>query len=257
MGAFTQDLTVEPRLAVAVNVMDGLAIRGSIGRYGRIAAGEDRSAQFGNPSLPRARATQALMTVAIQPMEELQLEITGFASLQSSLAMRSTAEPAQLAGALAPTGEGRVFGGQAMLRAQLPHGVFGWVSYTLSRAQRRAAPVQGAIARADRQARDRAPRCTRDEHGRKRLRRISFGTHPPRGVTGQPCSASLGGGEGKKHKAPTGCRGETRGSTTVRSAVRWLGFSLQKRCRLVPWGGDPSGRGGCPSSSADRRLLPC
>ena len=27
-----------------------------------------------------------------------------------------------------------------MLRAQLPHGVFGWVSYTLSRAERRAAP---------------------------------------------------------------------------------------------------------------------
>lgn len=139
-GAFTQDLTVEPRLAVAVTLMDGLAIRGSIGRYGRIAAGEDRSAQFGNPALPRARATQALMSVAIQPIEALELELTGFVSLSSALAMRSTQEPAQIAGALTATGDGRVFGGQAMLRAQLPHGVFGWVSYTLSRAERRAAP---------------------------------------------------------------------------------------------------------------------
>jgi hypothetical protein len=75
-------------------------------------------------------------------MEQLELEIDGFYTLSDQLAMRSTELSPAVARALEAVGEGRVYGVQALLRASFDPGVFGWVAYTFTRAERKNAPDQ-------------------------------------------------------------------------------------------------------------------
>jgi hypothetical protein len=68
------------------------------------------------------------------------VEATGFYTTSTGLAARSPSPAPPLAAALQQTGLGRSYGAQILLRKELGHGVFGWVGYTLSRAERQDYP---------------------------------------------------------------------------------------------------------------------
>lgn len=139
-GAFVQGFAVEPRLAVTLETTKWLSLRGSVGRYYRLPESEDLSAAFGNPTLPVARALQTVGGFAARIIEQLELEVDGFYTRSDQLAMRSLDPTPAIARALDPVGEGRVYGVQALLRASVDPGVFGWGAYTFSHAERKNGP---------------------------------------------------------------------------------------------------------------------
>ena len=136
IGLFAQDVAVQPRLAVRLDVAPRVRLTAAAGRYRQPPQAGDLSAVFGNPELPTASATHLVAGAAVKWTSVLSTEVTGFVTDSSDLAVRSPSAAPRLAQVLEPIGTGRVVGVQALVRRELASNVFGWVSYTLSRAER-------------------------------------------------------------------------------------------------------------------------
>lgn len=141
-GAGTQrfDLAIEPRLSVLLRATDWLGFKAAVGRYHQPPAAEDLSAVFGTPTLGPARSNHYLFGATFTLMDKLDLELNGFYTYSDKLVWRSVAEQPFLAQALTQDAVGRSYGGQALLRFQKIGPFFGWLSYTLSRSERKDAP---------------------------------------------------------------------------------------------------------------------
>ncbi|MBC8070582.1 MAG: TonB-dependent receptor, partial [Deltaproteobacteria bacterium] len=143
VGAFRQDFAAEPRLAVTLAPIDRITVRGAVGLYRQSPSPEDLSASFGNPTLPTSRALHTVAGLDVKIVKTLSLGVTGFYTRSRNLAMSSAAESPLPARALEPTGDGRAYGMQVLLRQELWKGLFGWVAYTLMRAERRDREASG------------------------------------------------------------------------------------------------------------------
>jgi TonB family protein len=142
IGLSQQDFRAEPRLALRWDPYEVLGFRAAAGLYHQPAAAEDRSATFGNPTLPVAQAWHVLAGATVRPVPSLSIEATGFASFSEGLAMRSQASSPLRAQALVPDGWGRAYGMQALVRLEPTAGFSGWIAYTLMRSERQDAPGQ-------------------------------------------------------------------------------------------------------------------
>ncbi len=138
IGAFRQDFRCEPRLAVRYRPHPRVTLRAAFGAIGQPPAPEDLSAVFSTPALASPRATQWAVGGAVAITETLSLEATGFFTESSQLAVRSALAAPLRAQALVADGEGRAYGVQVLLRQALFRNFFGWLSYSLSRSERRA-----------------------------------------------------------------------------------------------------------------------
>jgi TonB family protein len=136
VGIVREENTVQPRLTMRWAATSRLAVTGSWGRYVQAPQAEDLSAVFGNPTLPLQRATHAVLGFAVKLTEKLGADLTLFHTSSSGLAARSPLETPVLAEALVPLGEGRTIGGQIVVRRELSDRLFGWVSYSLLKAER-------------------------------------------------------------------------------------------------------------------------
>jgi TonB family protein len=142
-GLFAQDFRAEPRIAVRATPTEWLDLRGAFGVYHQQPAAEDLSSAFGNPTLPATESLHAVLGANVRPIEGLSIEVTGFFTSSSGLAMRSAAAAPLPAQVLVASGSGRSYGVQALIRRELADGLFGWVAYTLSRAERQNHPGDG------------------------------------------------------------------------------------------------------------------
>jgi TonB family protein len=140
IGAFTNEISISPRLALTAEM--GPRVRGRLayGYYEQPPAPEDMSAVFGNPLLGLSRAHHALAGAKISLLETLSVEVTGFFTSSTGLAARNPSTAPLLAEALLPIGEGRAFGAQFLLRKELARGFFGWIAYGIVRSERRDRP---------------------------------------------------------------------------------------------------------------------
>ncbi|MCE9578329.1 MAG: TonB family protein [Deltaproteobacteria bacterium] len=136
IGLFTEEATAQPRLAIRADATARLTLTAAFGRYRQAPQVEDLSAVFGSPSLPTSRATHAVLGAAYRWTAALSSEVTGFVTRSRELAVRSPLATPLLAQALVADGTGRAMGVQALVRLAPTAGVFGWISYTLSRADR-------------------------------------------------------------------------------------------------------------------------
>jgi TonB family protein len=134
-GLSEQNVALEPRIAGRWEINERFGLRAAFGQYHQNPAPEDLSAIFGNPALPTSTAQHTLAGVTVHLTKTLLTELTGFYNQSQQLAVRSTAPTPAVAEALLPAGSGRAYGGQILLRQELWHGFFGWVSYTLSRSE--------------------------------------------------------------------------------------------------------------------------
>ncbi|GMV42380.1 MAG: hypothetical protein AMXMBFR64_40960 [Myxococcales bacterium] len=137
LGRFDEGFVAEPRLAVRWDALPELSVNTAVGLFSQAPLPGDLSAVFGNPALPAATAFHALLGFTLRPIELLSVELTGFYTESGGLAVRSELEFPPQAEALVPEGEGRAYGGQLLVRLDPVEGVFGWVSYSLIRAERR------------------------------------------------------------------------------------------------------------------------
>lgn len=137
-GLYQWEPHLEPRLAVRAEPDPRIGVTAAAGGYAQPPSPVDLSATFGNPQLPLSRGRHLLLGFAVRPAPPVSVEVTGFRTTTRELAVRNPAEQPAAAEALVGAGSGRTTGAQVMARLDPTKGVYGWVSYTLSWAQRRA-----------------------------------------------------------------------------------------------------------------------
>jgi TonB family protein len=138
IGLLENDFRIEPRLTIRYSPHPVVSLKAATGLYHQPPVPDDLSAVFGNPALSSAEVVHALGGIALRPHKVLTIEATGFYTQSDRLAVRSPAASPLLAQALVATGQGRSYGGQLLVRLDPLKGIYGWISYTAMRSERRS-----------------------------------------------------------------------------------------------------------------------
>jgi TonB family protein len=130
---------LEPRLAVRYQALPWLAPKASVGLYHQAPDDFAFSRTFGDPRIRPARAIHWVAGADLQPTRTLTVEAVGFYKDLGGLIVHgeNPGDPV-----LVNAGEGRVYGLDLLVRQQLHRNFFGWIAYTVSRAERRVHPDQ-------------------------------------------------------------------------------------------------------------------
>lgn len=139
IGSSQLDFALEPRGVAAWAISPWLTLTAAGGLAHQAPDAADRSAVFGTPVLHGSRGAHVAAGLLAQPHGVVMVEATGFFRSSSGLAVRDPTAQAALARLLVETGEGRAAGAQLVLRQRAWRGLTSWLSYTLSRSERRAA----------------------------------------------------------------------------------------------------------------------
>jgi len=140
IGYAVYEPSVEPRVAVRVDLGAGTSVFAAGGLYHQAPNPSDRSPVFGTPILELARAVAASGGLRARPSPLWGFEIVGFGRYVDGLAVRSDEAFPRAGKALVPTGEARAFGTQIAASASTSFGLRIAASYTVSRSVRRRAP---------------------------------------------------------------------------------------------------------------------
>ena len=137
IGFSRLETAVAPRLAARWEVVPRLALTAAYGTYTQAPEPEDLSPVFGTPDLALSRATHVTVGESLRITPTLSADVVAFQKTMKDLVVRSRLTNPLLARALTQNGEGRSYGVQFLLRQELWKGFFGWVSYAISRSERR------------------------------------------------------------------------------------------------------------------------
>lgn len=142
----TQSWNIGPRFAVRYDVVGGFprtTLKGGAGVYHQPPQPQESIAPFGTSGLGASRATHYAAGFEQEFTKQVELSVEGFYKDLQRLIGRSSAETTTAGGVLYNNnGDGRVFGLELLLRYKRDNRFFGWVAYTLSRAERRLDPTQ-------------------------------------------------------------------------------------------------------------------
>ncbi len=126
----------EPRLALAHD-LGVTRFFTAAGIYHQAPAAEDQSAVFGNPKLLLARALHVSAGERVALAANLSLEVLGYYKWSDRLTARSPLPVPNTAESLVSEGRGRSFGTQLLLRQASTGGWSGWLTWTVSKSERR------------------------------------------------------------------------------------------------------------------------
>ncbi len=140
--------TFDPRLRMVVRAGDHVTIRGGVGIYSQIPDVQEWNPTFGNSRLGPEHMLHSSLAVRWELPDRWSIELGGFHKHGWDLAAPSTNVVLREDGRLGPenfssTGRARVYGGELFVRKDLTRRLFGWASYTLSKAQRQFDPAEG------------------------------------------------------------------------------------------------------------------
>jgi TonB family protein len=127
----------DPRLRAEYKFSSVLAVNLAGGVYHQHPAAGAMSSVFGGTALVASNAQHVVVGAVVSPFEFLRIEGSLYAKQSSALPARTAAESPALAGGILSTGEGRSTGLQLVVRVPKWKAWSGWVSYALSRSQRR------------------------------------------------------------------------------------------------------------------------
>jgi TonB family protein len=140
VGAYQADVAVEPRISARLKLSKRAALKAAYGKYRQPPVADDLSPVFGNPLLGPAAGEHALGGGEFQLTPTFGVETTVFYTHSTGLAARNPVPSPLVAEALVGIGVGRSYGAQFLLRRTLADGFFGWVAYTILRAERQDSP---------------------------------------------------------------------------------------------------------------------
>jgi hypothetical protein len=132
----------DPRIQISLKPSKKLTVNAAAGIYHQPPDPEELSAVFGNPTLGLEEAEHFSGGFSYKLTGLLTFEAVGFYKLLHDLVSRNESPTPPLAQALTQDGIGRVYGGQVLLRQELWHGFFGWVTYSAIRSERKDHPDQ-------------------------------------------------------------------------------------------------------------------
>jgi TonB family protein len=137
IGASRVEWDVDPRLAISYKPIKRLNLAFAFGLYHQAPDPSDLSPVFGNPQLGLLNALHLSLAFSVKITPTLSAEVVGFFKRLDNLVSRNELPTPPLAQALTQDGIGRSYGGQVLVRQELWKGFFGWVTYSLSRSERR------------------------------------------------------------------------------------------------------------------------
>lgn len=123
------------RLASRYRLTDDHTLTGSVGSYNQSPEprGQATDPVFGNPDLPPTRALQVTLGDEWRISDRLSLETEAYFTHQTDIPAITDSAGANFL----PDAEGRMYGIELMLRHDPGNRFFGWISYSLSRSERR------------------------------------------------------------------------------------------------------------------------
>ena len=132
--------TIDPRIVARYELNDQWTPKAGIGVVHQAPMPEESDPDFGNPAVGPQRAIQYSVGAEWQPLEYLLVDATLFYKDMDNLISRSSAT-VERDGELVPEvynneGRGRVYGLELYVRHDFTNNFHGWLSYTLSRAER-------------------------------------------------------------------------------------------------------------------------
>jgi TonB family protein len=129
----------EPRLLARYQALRWMAVKLAIGVFDQPPQPQNLSVVFGNPKLIPESGVHYVAGFDFQPTPTLHIEIEGFYK-----DLRNLIVPGEHPGDPLFVNEsmGRVYGGQLLVRQELWKNFWGWISYTLSRSERKDHPDQ-------------------------------------------------------------------------------------------------------------------
>jgi len=137
----TDESSLAPRLTARLAVGDHWTLKGGVGLYHQEPSFDETDSVFGNPDLHLESAVHYSAGVEWRPLEHLLIDATGFYKDLRDLVSRTDAT-VERGGETVPLnfdngGEGRAYGLELLVRHELSNHFTGWLSYTLSRSERR------------------------------------------------------------------------------------------------------------------------
>jgi TonB family protein len=128
---------LEPRLSARYQLNRWAALKVAAGAYHQPPDPISFMRTFGNPSIMPQSGWHYVAGADFDPTTTLHIEVEGFYKDLRNLVVRgaSPGDPP-----LTNEGLGRVYGGELLVRQELFKGFFGWISYTLSRSERKDHP---------------------------------------------------------------------------------------------------------------------
>jgi TonB family protein len=137
IGFSRLETTIAPRASARLEVTPRVALTAAYGTYHQPPEPEDLSAVFGTPDLGISRATHVSVGESLKITSSLSADVVFFHKTMKDLVVRSRLTNPILARALTQNGEGRSYGVQLLLRQEIWRGFFGWISYAISKSERR------------------------------------------------------------------------------------------------------------------------
>jgi len=133
------DGVVDPRISARWSPFRQLSFSGAAGTYHQPPAAADLSAVFGTPALTYSGAQHETFGPTVHVTDSLDVQALGFYETMSDLTVRSRLPAPKVGLALVQNGVGRSYGVQLVARQHLWHGLFAWLSWTMSRSERQYA----------------------------------------------------------------------------------------------------------------------
>jgi outer membrane receptor protein involved in Fe transport len=134
----------DPRVSLFFTVDPQTVIKAAAGLYSEAPQPQDLiPSLFGNPNLTYQRSQQYSLGFERKLPFEANLEMTAYYKYMYALEAETAAANAMGNPLyLSNNGLGRAYGIELLLRRQLMRGLYGWVAYSLSRAERRDDPTE-------------------------------------------------------------------------------------------------------------------
>lgn len=133
-------VSLDGRLSARYRVNDRVSVKAGIGNYHRSPDYQELAENFGNPDLTLEHVIQYSAGTEIQILDHLRFDVEVFYKDMRQLVSDSDRSVIRDGSSVREIynngGLGRVYGAEFFLRHQLANNFFGWITYTLSRAER-------------------------------------------------------------------------------------------------------------------------
>lgn len=137
----TEQVTLDPRLTVRGDVRPAFprtTLKAGVGQYSQHPQGQESAPPFGTKGVESNRALHVSAGIEQELAPGFELSLEGFYKKLDQLVISRADERQRIGARFVNSGEGRVFGGEALLRYRSDDArFFGWIAYTLSRSERR------------------------------------------------------------------------------------------------------------------------
>lgn len=131
----------DPRFAVRAEVIPGMIFKGNVGLYHQTPSPFFISEKGGNPDLPLEQDWQTGFGLEGQLTRSIDVDVQAFYRFADDLAEAVGSPIGFLLGGgarIQPVGHERAYGAELLIRQRLDEGLFGWVSYTIMKAEERS-----------------------------------------------------------------------------------------------------------------------